>query len=156
MGEHRPDFLIVCDHGDRGKVDRVGLLSWFPEHPGWWPATVDDEAAIRIWPMEADQRGWNPKWLRPEVDTSPDDLDRRRFAIEIRCLDEHCTTWEYRSEDDKFQSLLMKIATDGEPCGECGLPFAVTVVADDARILVALQQLHLAREHAKHHYGLRV
>lgn len=166
----RPHFLFVCDHGTQGdhsrcdhsrgciEVDRVALLPWFPNRPGWSAAEGIDEVAVVDWPMEGDQRGHDPQWLEipgwPARD--PDEPDLRRDAVEIRCLAEHCTTWAYRSDDDKLQTLLTKIATDENPCSECGLPFAVTVSADDKLIVMKLQSLHLARKHAEKHYGLRV
>jgi hypothetical protein len=184
MSEQRPHFLFVCDHGIRGdhsrcdhsigcrEADRVASLPWFPDRPGWWAAEGVDEDSIDIWPMEGGERGhdlarmvqgWSTsedhdrrvkEWYTARGLVEPD--DPRRWAIEIRCLAEHCTTFAYRSDGDMLQALLMKITSDDNPCGECGLPFAVTVSADEKLIVMKLQGSHLARGHAKKHYGLQV
>lgn len=143
------DFLVVCNHGvPGGPFDRIALLAWLPDRAGWWPAA---EAPVGIWPMEDDQRGWDPKWLRPGVDTGPEEADRRRFVIEISCPAQHCTTWAYRSDDEKLQTLLAKIAADDQ------FRTAVTVpTVDDTLIVMRLQGLHVARTAARTRYHLNV
>jgi hypothetical protein len=148
--QQRPHFLIVCDHGIRGgQLDRVALLPWFPERPGWWAAKGVDEPAIRLWPMEGNRRGWDPKWLGPERLTASEP-DPRREAIEIGCPVEACTTWAYRSDDKKLQTLLTKIATDPQ------FRAAVTVSADEKLIVMKLKAMHLARGYTQKHYHLQV
>jgi hypothetical protein len=141
MREHRPNFLFVCDHGRGDKPDRVALLPWLPDRDGWWGAEGVDQAAIAIWPMEGNTRGWNPKWLRPGVDTGPDDVDHRRFAIEISCRVPGCQK-KYRSPDEKLQTLLTKIATDGN--------FRTKFVerADESTIEMTLDKLRDSARHA--------
>lgn len=146
------DFLFVCDHGVRGdhsrcdhsigcsEVDRVALLPWFPDRPGRWAAEGVDEAAIGIWAMEGNRRGFDPWRIVLAAQRRPDPGDPRREAIEIRCLEEHCTTWAFRSDGEKLQTLLTKIATDEK------LRTAVTVSADEKLIVMKLQALHLARK----------
>jgi hypothetical protein len=150
MSEQRPDFLFVCDHGIRGgELGRIALLRWFPDRPGWWAAEGVDESAIGIWPMEGNQRGHDPKWLRSEW-TAPDEPDLRRDAIEIKCRGDRCGRRAYRSDEDKLQSLLTKIATDEK------FRTVFTVSADDSLIVISLDALHLARNTAKKQYGLPV
>lgn len=152
MSEQRPHFGFVCDHGDRGApLDRVGLLPWFPDRPGWAPAQGVDERAFVLWPMEGGQRGHDPKWLPvPGWTIGPDEPDLRSDAIEIRCLAKHCTTWTYRCDEDRLQTLLTKIATDEK------FRNAVTVSANEKLITMRLQALHLARKYAREYYRLRV
>jgi hypothetical protein len=150
----RPHFFFVCNHGDPdpdAPLDRVALLPWFPNRPGWAPAEGVDEHAVVLWPMEGDQRGHDAKWLpMPGWTIGPDEPDLRRDAIEIRCPTEHCTTWAYRCDEDSLQTLLTKIATDDK------FRNAVTVSADEKLIVMKLKALHLARGHARKHYGLQV
>jgi hypothetical protein len=146
----RPNFLIVCDHGipadhsdcehsvGCGKVDRVALLPWFPERPGWWPAEGIDEHASFIWPMEGDQRGRDPKWLVSGW-TTPDEPDLRRDAIELVCPEKRCSRRPYRSDVDKLQTLLMQFASSA------ALRAAFTLWADDSLIVVVLDELHEVR-----------
>lgn len=156
----RPNFLFVCDHGNGGdhhrcdhsigcsEVDRVGLLPWCPDRPGWWAAEGVDEDAIRVFAMEGNRRGHDFRWMVSGW-TKPD-VDLRRDAIEIRCVRERCSQRGYRSDGDKLQTLLMKIATDE------ALRAAVTISADESLIVMKLYALHLAHEYAKKYYGLRV
>ena len=144
MGERLPDFLFVCDHSKKGagnRGDRVALLLWLPDREGWWAA--EGETAISIWPMEGNTRGWDPKWLRPGVDTGPDDIDQRRFALEINCPAPRC--WKkYRSPDDKLQTLLMRIATDDK------FRAKFVIRADESMIEMTLDALrNSAREAAE-------
>jgi hypothetical protein len=163
VGEQRPHFLIVCDHGIRGdhghcdhstgckEVDRVALLPWFPDR-GWWAAEGIDQAAIGIWPMEGDKPdkpGWNPKWIENPY-PAPGDDDPRRFHIEISCPQKRCRTWAHRGDDDKLQTLLTKIADDET------FRAAVTMFADDKLIVIKLEALRLAKKYAKTRYGLQV
>jgi hypothetical protein len=181
MTENRPAFLFVCDHGTSGdhsqcdhssgcrEVDRVGLLQWFPDKPGWWAIEDVDGHTIETWPMEGGERGhglgqlWpDPEYHNRKVNDwytanglDPPD-DPRRWAIAITCPAEHCTTWAYRTDDVELQTLLTKLATDTAPCSKCGEPFAITIAASEELIVLKLQMLHLARQHARKHYGLRV
>ena len=80
LASSRPQFLFVCDHGVRGgQLDRVALLPWFPDRPGWWAAKGVDEHAIRIWPLEGDQRGHDPKRIVEKLE--PGDDDPRRSPL---------------------------------------------------------------------------
>ena len=150
MASHRPNFLFVCDHGVRGgPLDRVALLPWFADRPGWWAAKGVDGHAIRMWPMEGDRRGWDPKWLGPERHHL-DEPDPRRFAIEIVCPAPHCSRRPYRSDDDRLQTLLTAITTDERLRG------VFTVSADESVIVMTLEALHAAREIASAKYRLTV
>jgi hypothetical protein len=141
-GQRHPDFVIVCDHGGRGgQLDRVARLPWFADRPGWWGAESVDEAAIRIWAMEGEERGHDPKWFRPEW-TSPDEPDLRRLAIEIICTAPHCSRRSYRSDDDKLQTLLTMIATDDR------FRAVFTIEASESVIVMTLDQLEMARDAA--------
>jgi hypothetical protein len=149
---HRPDFGIVCTHGgdSGGPFDEVCLLRWFPQLPGW-ATTVADEAGIKMSLMTEEEHGWDPAFLTEEPDP------RRRIAVEIPCLNEHCRTLAYRATDDAtLQTLLTRIATDVDPCRVCGNPFAVTRSFTDDMIMMTLQQLHWTAGHARAHYGLHV
>lgn len=146
----RPTFGVVCNHGDAdAPADRVARLQWDPERPGWWPVEGLDLATALVYPLDADERGHDPKWLRPEW-TEADEPDERRWAVEIRCATAGCTTWSYRCDEGALQTLLEAIATDDR------LRAAVAVSADDALIVMRLQALHLARDYARRHLGLRV
>lgn len=142
-----PNFLFVCDHGIRdGELFIVALLPWIPDRPGWWAAKGVHEAALKVWPMEGDQRGHDSKWLMPDW-TDPDEPDLRGEAIEIQCT--KCTQRAYRSDGGRLHTLLTKIVTDEQFR-------AVTVSADEKLIVMRLQALHSAREYVKRHCGLQV
>jgi hypothetical protein len=153
----RPNFLFVCEHGARGdhsqcdhtigcsEVDRVGLLPWLADRGGWWAAKSVDERTIVTAPVDGDNQGWDQNWLQKWFDSG-----LTHEPIEIRCLGKRCSSWAYRSDSAKLQTLLMAIATDGN------FRNAVAMHADDNLIVMKLQALHLARQHAKKHYRLRV
>jgi hypothetical protein len=139
--QQRPHFLFVCDHGVRGgQLDRAALLPWFPDRAGWWAAEGVDEAAIGMWPLEGDKRGWGIERIMnpPEPGDDP-----RRLAIEICCMEKRCSRPAYRSDDDKLQNLLMLIVTDER------FRTAFTVRADETLVEMTLDALHHARETAK-------
>lgn len=146
----RPDFLVICNHGGPGAAARVALLPWFPNRPGWWPAEDTDPATARVYPMEGTERGWDPKWLRPEW-TDPDEPDARRWTVELSCPDPDCTTWSYRTEDDRLQVLLSTLADRSDETLTAAIESA-----GDTLVVVRLQMLHRAREYAKRTLGLRV
>jgi hypothetical protein len=135
-----PHFLLVCDHGIcGGRLDRVALLPWLPEQRGWGTA---QGPAIRLFAMQGDNRGHDPKWL-VSAWTGPDEPDLRREAIEIGCPEPQCSRPAYRSDAAKFQTLLTTITTDDQ------LRAAVTITADDTVIVMRLDALHSARKYAK-------
>lgn len=152
MTGQRPDFLFVCDHGIRGgPLHRVALLPWLADRDGWGAAQGVDEHAIGVWPMEADRRGQDPKWLPiPGLQVGPEEPDLRRDAVEIRCLTPRCSRRAYRCDDAKLQTLLTTIAADGK------LRAVVTVSADESQIRMTLDALHLARDTVKNYYHLHV
>jgi hypothetical protein len=144
-----PDFLVVCDHGGTGPAARVALLPWFADRPGWWPTQELDRQTALVYPLEDDDLGHDPKWLRPEW-TQPGEVDTRRWNIELLCPESGCTTWNYRAQDDALQTMFALIGTDA------AFRTAVALSADDSLIVIRLQGLHIARQRARVSLGLRV
>lgn len=129
MSEQRPHFLIVCNHGiDGGPLDPVARFEW-GEH-GWYLPLQFTAAALR--PLTGDQI------TQPHLGD-----EATRLHYEIPCQETRCSTWAYRSDDEKLQTLLTKIATDET------FRDAVTVSADEKLIVMRLYALHLARRYAK-------
>jgi hypothetical protein len=150
VSEQRPNFLFVCDHGIRGgQLDRAALWPWLPERASWWAAEGIDEESISLYPMTAERRGWDPKWLTP-AQTGPDEPDLRREAAEIKCPEPRCSQRAYRCDDEKLQTLLTKIATDDK------FRTVFAVRADESQIVMTLHALHAARDTAKRCYRLQV
>jgi hypothetical protein len=135
MSEH-PNFLIVCDHGIRGgRLDPVVRFQWGQQ--GWEIPLQFTAAALTL--LTGDQLTLNH--LGEEA---------TRLHYEIPCQTTHCTRREYRSPEDKLQTLFTEIAGNEK----FRTLFAASATA--AEITVTLDALHYARDTLRKHFGLRV
>lgn len=155
MSIHRPNFLIVCDHGIRGdhsrcdhsigggcsEVDRVALWPWWPNDNQWWPVEKPDNFSL-VSPMYGDQHaGRFPERLISGYEAKPTD-EPMRFHHEIPCLTEGCTQWSFRSPNDELQRLFMLLSTDER--FRKGFPIFVA----ETLVAIRLDLLHRAHDTA--------
>lgn len=152
----RPLFLIVCDHGVRGdhaecdhttgckEVDRVGVLPWFPNRPGWWAAEGVDSDKVIVWPLNEDVPGHDPWDIMGEPE--PDGGDPNRTKIEVRCREQGCRTWALRADDTKLQVVLETVLS--MIVEQPAFVAAHTLSVSNSRVVVTLRGVWFAERHA--------